>query len=160
MFIYSSAARVAVTIRVHSSVNGIELPEVFGAARTVSFGRGAAEVFGARSGRTAGERTAEVLAISAGSLGGSDAGQCAQPDGGRARVQGAFGLIGLQRAPDDRFEGRFVFLELDRQTGRGRGAGPSPKSVLDQARSEEHTSELQSRGHLVCRLLRETEHEA
>src|SRR5690625_5476897 len=72
MFIYSSAARVAVTIRVHSSVNGIELPEVFGAARTVSFGRGAAEVFGARSGRTAGERTAEVLATSAGSLGGSE----------------------------------------------------------------------------------------
>src|SRR5690625_7040704 len=26
---------------------------------------------------------------------------------------------------------------------------------LDQARSEEHTSELQSRGHLVCRLLLE-----
>src|SRR5690625_6472632 len=28
--------------------------------------------------------------------------------------------------------------------------------VYDQARSEEHTSELQSRGHLVCRLLLET----
>src|SRR5437870_7244713 len=27
--------------------------------------------------------------------------------------------------------------------------------VLDGARSEEHTSELQSRGHLVCRLLLE-----
>src|SRR5690625_6829638 len=27
--------------------------------------------------------------------------------------------------------------------------------VLDQERSEEHTSELQSRGHLVCRLLLE-----
>src|SRR5207253_10207166 len=27
--------------------------------------------------------------------------------------------------------------------------------VLDQPRSEEHTSELQSRGHLVCRLLLE-----
>src|SRR5690625_6631634 len=31
----------------------------------------------------------------------------------------------------------------------------SPKAVKDQSRSEEHTSELQSRGHLVCRLLLE-----
>src|SRR5690625_7079237 len=31
---------------------------------------------------------------------------------------------------------------------------PSPPPVIaSQARSEEHTSELQSRGHLVCRLL-------
>src|SRR5690625_1548552 len=29
------------------------------------------------------------------------------------------------------------------------------KSILEQIRSEEHTSELQSRGHLVCRLLLE-----
>src|SRR5690625_6755695 len=29
------------------------------------------------------------------------------------------------------------------------------KNVLVSLRSEEHTSELQSRGHLVCRLLRE-----
>src|SRR5437870_11349234 len=28
-------------------------------------------------------------------------------------------------------------------------------AVVDSARSEEHTSELQSRGHLVCRLLLE-----
>src|SRR5437870_10524595 len=36
------------------------------------------------------------------------------------------------------------------------GAG-APFSILDRggARSEEHTSELQSRGHLVCRLLLE-----
>src|SRR5207253_9152193 len=31
----------------------------------------------------------------------------------------------------------------------------SSKSVADCIRSEEHTSELQSRGHLVCRLLLE-----
>src|SRR5207253_9127992 len=30
-----------------------------------------------------------------------------------------------------------------------------PRSVHGKARSEEHTSELQSRGHLVCRLLLE-----
>src|SRR5690625_7587318 len=40
--------------------------------------------------------------------------------------------------------------------------GPQPPDTLDdddradhQQRSEEHTSELQSRGHLVCRLLLE-----
>src|SRR5690625_2559682 len=34
--------------------------------------------------------------------------------------------------------------------------GMKPKTVLQSAlRSEEHTSELQSRGHLVCRLLLE-----
>src|SRR5437870_10047295 len=33
--------------------------------------------------------------------------------------------------------------------------GPAPRVVLLGARSEEHTSELQSRGHLVCRLLLE-----
>src|SRR5215510_15657070 len=32
---------------------------------------------------------------------------------------------------------------------------PGPVHALDAARSEEHTSELQSRGHLVCRLLLE-----
>src|SRR5690625_6797019 len=31
----------------------------------------------------------------------------------------------------------------------------APTLNLDQVRSEEHTSELQSRGHLVCRLLLE-----
>src|SRR5207253_11388407 len=42
-----------------------------------------------------------------------------------------------------------------RRAGRSRAgrawAGPTPA----QRRSEEHTSELQSRGHLVCRLLLE-----
>src|SRR5690625_5911381 len=32
---------------------------------------------------------------------------------------------------------------------------PVPDQVLHSLRSEEHTSELQSRGHLVCRLLLE-----
>src|SRR5207253_10363167 len=39
-----------------------------------------------------------------------------------------------------------------------RSAGPSPQARASRrrgARSEEHTSELQSRGHLVCRLLLE-----
>src|SRR5437870_7892435 len=35
------------------------------------------------------------------------------------------------------------------------GRGPSPDHTHAAERSEEHTSELQSRGHLVCRLLLE-----
>src|SRR5439155_3960410 len=38
---------------------------------------------------------------------------------------------------------------------RGGGAGLLPAGRRRRARSEEHTSELQSRGHLVCRLLLE-----
>src|SRR5690625_5816733 len=38
----------------------------------------------------------------------------------------------------------------------GGGAGPDPPRITgSDGRSEEHTSELQSRGHLVCRLLLE-----
>src|SRR5439155_14175263 len=37
--------------------------------------------------------------------------------------------------------------------GRGVDAGMAPAAA--RSRSEEHTSELQSRGHLVCRLLLE-----
>src|SRR5439155_3544555 len=33
------------------------------------------------------------------------------------------------------------------------GAGRLVHLAVDESRSEEHTSELQSRGHLVCRLL-------
>src|SRR5207253_8820445 len=36
-----------------------------------------------------------------------------------------------------------------------RSADEGATVVLDASRSEEHTSELQSRGHLVCRLLLE-----
>src|SRR5690625_6506194 len=62
-------------------------------------------------------------------------------------------------------------LLTDESPPLGEGVGPSParllaaavgncmsaslKFCLDKARSEEHTSELQSRGHLVCRLLLE-----
>src|SRR5690625_5350283 len=36
--------------------------------------------------------------------------------------------------------------------------GTAASRITDTLRSEEHTSELQSRGHLVCRLLLETKH--
>src|SRR5439155_4621805 len=40
-------------------------------------------------------------------------------------------------------------------TGSNRTVGPGPTIRLEPVRSEEHTSELQSRGQLVCRLLLE-----
>src|SRR3712207_8686963 len=39
--------------------------------------------------------------------------------------------------------------------GRGEAAGRPPPAAAGGARSEEHTSELQSRQYLVCRLLLE-----
>src|SRR3712207_8337874 len=38
---------------------------------------------------------------------------------------------------------------------RAPGILPGPHALMDQLRSEEHTSELQSRQYLVCRLLLE-----
>src|SRR2546422_7193021 len=45
--------------------------------------------------------------------------------------------------------------EPARRGRRGRGARQRPARMRRGARSEEHTSELQSRLHLVCRLLLE-----
>src|SRR5207253_10982652 len=49
--------------------------------------------------------------------------------------------------------GGFVMLPLALYTVHG--FTPSGESIAGWIRSEEHTSELQSRGHLVCRLLLE-----
>src|SRR5690625_6576494 len=46
----------------------------------------------------------------------------------------------------------FGFIKRLNLRSRG-GSGRFYNSGLGTARSEEHTSELQSRGHLVCRLL-------
>src|SRR5437870_9749912 len=57
-----------------------------------------------------------------------------------------------------------LFRSPDGSRGISRRQGPrwttlrrqrSPRTRAARARSEEHTSELQSRGHLVCRLLLE-----
>src|SRR2546429_2669967 len=60
---------------------------------------------------------------------------------------------------------RFGVFEVDLDTGEVRKAGIRQKlagqpfqllkALLERPRSEEHTSELQSRLHLVCRLLLE-----
>src|SRR5205809_2839930 len=50
---------------------------------------------------------------------------------------------------------RLLPEERDGEKGRGRRSGPSALQNSASCRSEEHTSELQSRLHLVCRLLLE-----
>src|SRR5690625_5569011 len=46
-------------------------------------------------------------------------------------------------------------IALSRTVSMGTESGPTPIAALKVRRSEEHTSELQSRGQLVCRLLLE-----
>src|SRR5690625_1233306 len=57
---------------------------------------------------------------------------------------------------------KYNFTELGRQVindamdiSAGAGISLGPRNLFAHNRSEEHTSELQSRGHLVCRLLLE-----
>src|SRR5689334_24358374 len=48
-----------------------------------------------------------------------------------------------------------LFRSCDRAGGRGADRRARPRGEHARARSEEHTSELQSQFHLVCRLLLE-----
>src|SRR5437016_10305658 len=50
---------------------------------------------------------------------------------------------------------RLIDQELVREQGQGAEAPQPPAAELQQRRSEEHTSELQSLTNLVCRLLLE-----
>src|SRR5439155_10927634 len=73
--------------------------------------------------------------------------------------------LSIPRRPHDRREeaARISFAGLRNEAGgRDRACRPPPGTcrwadprLLGRCRSEEHTSELQSRGHLVCRLLLE-----
>src|SRR5207247_7263097 len=94
--------------------------------------------------------TSGIAALQAGAAGLSDA---KQRDYATAR--GLLKLPGLD-APDigaalfgsaavDRFQRALYWVELGRRY--------MPPGLLPRARSEEHTSELQSRVDLVCRLL-------
>src|SRR5207253_11446177 len=46
-------------------------------------------------------------------------------------------------------------LSAEAKCGLATAAANNPPEAVKNSRSEEHTSELQSRGHLVCRLLLE-----
>src|SRR5690625_3173979 len=48
-----------------------------------------------------------------------------------------------------------VYKHLKRAIKKEESSSQNLKNIIDSYRSEEHTSELQSRGHLVCRLLLE-----
>src|SRR5690625_1542983 len=51
-----------------------------------------------------------------------------------------------------------ITIQVGTNLTSGLGAGARPeigREAVEENRSEEHTSELQSRGHLVCRLLLE-----
>src|SRR5439155_3112266 len=52
-------------------------------------------------------------------------------------------------------ENRRLLVHIRAAHDLGRGEYGSPRVHRELRRSEEHTSELQSRGHLVCRLLLE-----
>src|SRR5207253_9935204 len=69
-----------------------------------------------------------------------------------ANRAGRFHSVGRPVCPPDR-ERRARMQRSSRRVGGSR----HPRAALADAanRSEEHTSELQSRGHLVCRLLLE-----
>src|SRR5439155_16043026 len=72
----------------------------------------------------------------------------------------SFFFLMLRRPPTSTL---FPYTTLFRSCGQrdpcAVGQGDHPRHIdterLNQDRSEEHTSELQSRGHLVCRLLLE-----
>src|SRR5215208_7551067 len=53
------------------------------------------------------------------------------------------------------FRSQLRVLALARRAAPGRVAADAARAGHAALRSEEHTSELQSRGHLVCRLLLE-----
>src|SRR6266498_4873685 len=79
----------------------------------------------------------------------------------RARDVGVAFLPGLRCSPPERdhplprASGVSVVGARILVAGRGHGSQPRPSVASGSPRSEEHTSELQSRPHLVCRLLLE-----
>src|SRR3989442_9850649 len=75
-------------------------------------------------------------------------GETAAPRAGGTSLEQVIGEVAdmrVHRRAADRWEGRW----------RGSGSLPAERGHRRDERSEEHTSELQSRPHLVCRLLLE-----
>src|SRR3712207_7175456 len=76
-------------------------------------------------------------------------------------VQGAFGSTGQRCTATsraivvDRVADNFIERVIARAESLKLGDGAHPETEVGPLRSEEHTSELQSRQYLVCRLLLE-----
>src|SRR3712207_8226759 len=70
-----------------------------------------------------------------------------------ASLEPASPLLGLEGVDERLASG--VGLDVQRRAVRRPGQTPDRQTPEGQARSEEHTSELQSRQYLVCRLLLE-----
>src|SRR5437870_13562266 len=85
---------------------------------------------------------------------------CISPEG-ISYMYGKLFIIIIRRPPRSTlFPYTTLFRSWRERRYAGRRPGPGVED-MGRTRSEEHTSELQSRGHLVCRLLLEkkkTEH--
>src|SRR5690625_6212505 len=75
----------------------------------------------------------------------------------RAEIFGFYETINRKAFDNTLKEDRNILALFDHDTSKilGSTRSGSLKLSTDETRSEEHTSELQSRGHLVCRLLLE-----
>src|SRR5687768_14075127 len=117
-----------------------------------------------------------IAIIGAGPIGGSLAQKLAQRSKvGDVRLIDSAGAVArgkaldiLQSAPIEGFSARVTAADsinaaagadaiilADHASGQGEHNGEAGLALVRQLRSEEHTSELQSRLHLVCRLLLE-----
>src|SRR5262245_46231420 len=75
-------------------------------------------------------------------------------------LQDAHRTAGLDHAAEEQMLAPFLDQGAGDEVGPLRvGGGPLPRAFLENLRSEEHTSELQSLRHLVCSLLLEKEEE-
>src|SRR5690625_6970389 len=68
---------------------------------------------------------------------------------------GNLGIMELRRLLDNALYGEYKFLYLSPERLQNELVQETIRNLPVSLRSEEHTSELQSRGHLVCRLLLE-----
>src|SRR5690625_6190953 len=75
--------------------------------------------------------------------------------GVRADEQGVWAQFEGEGTPDEEQRYDLILQAVGRRPNGSQINAEAAGVAVDERRSEEHTSELQSRGHLVCRLLLE-----